>query len=207
MLCSELKIDSHRVRLGKLSDHEWESLGKNVGHLAEYPIYIDDTPGISVLELRSKARRLKAERNIGLIIVDYLQLMRLSTRVESRQIEIAMISQSLKNLAKELDIPVLALSQLSRAVESRGDGRPVLSDLRESGAIEQDADVVMFINRPAAYGRETEPELQNKAEVIVAKQRNGPTGEVELIFISRFVQFANKEEYHEEVPTFSEDPF
>jgi replicative DNA helicase len=207
MLCSELKIDSHRVRLGKLSDSEWGSLGKNVGQLAEYPIYIDDTPGISVLELRSKARRLKAERNIGLIIVDYLQLMRLSTRVESRQIEIAMISQSLKNLAKELDIPVLALSQLSRAVESRGDGRPVLSDLRESGAIEQDADVVMFINRPAAYGRETEPEQQNKAEVIVAKQRNGPTGEVELVFISKFVQFANKEEYHEEVPTFSEDPF
>jgi replicative DNA helicase len=207
MLCSELKIDSHRVRLGKLSESEWGSLGKNVGQLAEYPIYIDDTPGISVLELRSKARRLKAERNIGLIIVDYLQLMRLSTRVESRQIEIAMISQSLKNLAKELDIPVLALSQLSRAVESRGDGRPVLSDLRESGAIEQDADVVMFINRPAAYGRETEPEQQNKAEVIVAKQRNGPTGELELVFISKFVQFANKEEYHEEVPTFSEDPF
>jgi len=207
MLCSEARIDSHRVRLGRLTEKEWESLGRHVGSLAEYPIYIDDTPGISILELRSKARRLKAEHNIGLIVVDYLQLLRLSTRVESRQIEIAMISQSLKNLAKELDVPVLSLSQLSRAVESRGDGKPVLSDLRESGAIEQDADVVMFINRPAAYGREVEPELQNKAEVIVSKQRNGPTGEVDLVFINEYVQFANKEEYHDEVPVLSDDPF
>jgi len=207
MLCSEARIDSHRVRLGRLTEKEWESLGRHVGSLAEYPIYIDDTPGISILELRSKARRLKAEHNIGLIVVDYLQLLRLSTRVESRQIEIAMISQSLKNLAKELDIPVLSLSQLSRAVESRGDGKPVLSDLRESGAIEQDADVVMFINRPAAYGREVEPELQNKAEIIVSKQRNGPTGEVDLVFINEYVQFANREEYHDEVPVLSDDPF
>ena len=207
MLCSEAKIDSHRVRQGRLVDKEWERLGRYVGQLAEYPIYIDDTPGISILELRSKARRLKAEHNIGLIVVDYLQLLRSSKRAESRQIEIAMISQALKNLAKELDVPVLSLSQLSRAIESRGDGKPVLSDLRESGAIEQDADVVMFINRPAAYGREVEPELQNKAEVIVAKQRNGPTGEVDLIFISEYVQFANREEYHEEVPVLSDDPF
>jgi replicative DNA helicase len=208
LLASESKIDSHRIRLGKLKDEEWGRLGERVGQLAEYPIYIDDTPGISVLELRSKARRLKAEHNIGLLVVDYLQLMRSTGRVESRQIEIAMISQALKNLAKELDIPVLALSQLSRAVESRGgDGKPMLSDLRESGAIEQDADVVMFINRPAAYGREVEPELQNKAEVIVAKQRNGPTGEVDLIFLNEFVQFANAEEYHEEIPILSDDPF
>ena len=207
MLCSEARIDSHRVRLGRLTDKEWGSLGSHVGQLAEFPLYIDDTPGISILELRSKARRLKAEHNIGLIVVDYLQLLRSSTRAESRQIEIAMISQSLKNLAKELDVPVLALSQLSRPVESRGDGKPMLSDLRESGAIEQDADVVMFINRPAAYGREVEPELQNRADVIVAKQRNGPTGEFDLVFISEFVQFANKEEYHEEVPMLSDDPF
>ena len=207
MLCSEARIDSHRVRLGRLTDKEWENLGRHVGHLAEYPLYIDDTPGISILELRSKARRLKAEHNIGLIVVDYLQLLRASSRAESRQIEIAMISQALKNLAKELDVPVLSLSQLSRAVESRGDGKPMLSDLRESGAIEQDADVVMFINRPAAYGREVEPELQNKADVVVAKQRNGPTGEVELVFINEFVQFANREEYHEEVPILSDDPF
>ena len=208
MLCSEAKIDSHRVRLGKLTEEEWQRLGQYVGQLAEYPLYIDDTPGISILELRSKARRLKAEHNVGLIVVDYLQLLRSSGRVESRQIEIAMISQALKNLAKELDVPVLSLSQLSRAVESRGgDGRPMLSDLRESGAIEQDADFVMFINRPAAYGREVEPELQNKAEVIVAKQRNGPTGEVDLIFLNEFVQFANREEYHDEVPILSDDPF
>lgn len=208
MLSSEARIDSHRVRIGKLTESEWERLGRYVGQLAEYPIYVDDTPGISVLELRSKARRLKAEHNIGLIVVDYLQLMRLASRVESRQIEIAMISQTLKNLAKELEIPVLALSQLSRAVESRGgDGRPVLSDLRESGAIEQDADVVMFINRPGAYGREVEPELANKAEIIVAKQRNGPTGEIDLVFLSEFVLFANVEEYHEEVPVLSDDLF
>jgi len=207
MLCSEARIDSHRVRLGRLTEKEWERLGRYVGQLANYPLYIDDTPGISILELRSKARRLKAEHNIGLIVVDYLQLLRSSTRVESRQIEIAMISQALKNLAKELDVPVLSLSQLSRAVESRGDGKPVLSDLRESGAIEQDADVVMFINRPAAYGREVEPELQNKAEVIVAKQRNGPTGEVDLVFVSEYVQFANREDYHDEVPVLADDPF
>ncbi|MDZ7722142.1 MAG: replicative DNA helicase [candidate division KSB1 bacterium] len=210
MLCSEARVDSHRARIGRLKDEEWARLSKYAGVLAEMPFYIDDTPGISVLELRSKARRLKVEHNVGLIIVDYLQLLRLSTRAESRQIEIAMISQSLKNLAKELDTPVLSLSQLSRAVESRGgDGKPMLSDLRESGAIEQDADVVMFINRPAAYGREVEPELQNVAEVIIAKQRNGPVGEVELVFLSEFIQFANKEEYRDvpETQTLSQEPF
>jgi len=208
MICTEAKLDSHKVRRGKLSEKEWQVLIDHADKLNKYPIYIDDTPGISILEVRSKARRLKAEKNIGLIIVDYLQLLRLSTRVESRQIEIAMISQSLKNLAKELDIPVLSLSQLSRAVESRGgEGRPVLSDLRESGAIEQDADVVMFINRPVVHNRDIEPELRNKADVIIAKQRNGPTGEVELVFIDEYVQFAGKDEYHDEVPILSEDPF
>lgn len=208
LLCSEAKIDSHKVRLGKLTEKEWQRLVTFAGKLADYPIYVDDTPGMSILELRSKARRLKAEHNIGLVVVDYLQLLRGSSRVESRQIEIAMISQALKNLAKELDVPVLSLSQLSRAIESRGgDGKPLLSDLRESGAIEQDADVVLFINRHAAYGREVDPELRNRAEVIVAKQRNGPTGEVELVFLNEYVQFANKEEYHEEVPTLSESPF
>ncbi|MBN1560970.1 replicative DNA helicase [candidate division KSB1 bacterium] len=208
MLCTEARIDMQRVRLGRLTEKEWERLGQHVGQLAAYDLYIDDTPGISVLELRSKARRLKAEHNIGLIIVDYLQLMRSSTRAESRQIEIAMISQSLKNLAKELDIPVLSLSQLSRAVESRGgDGRPVLSDLRESGAIEQDADVVMFINRPGAHGRDVDPETMHKAQIIIAKQRNGPIGEIDLVFVSEYVQFANTEEFHEEVAVLSEDPF
>ncbi len=207
MLCSEARIDSQRVRLGKLSQAEWNALLESAGRMSTYPIFIDDTPGISVLELRSKARRLKAEHNIGLIVVDYLQLMRLSTRAENRQIEIAMISQSLKNLAKELDIPVLALSQLSRAVEARTDGRPMLSDLRESGAIEQDADVVLFIYRPSVAKGESDSDGQSKAEIIVAKQRNGPTGELDLVFISKFVQFANIEEYREEIPVIREDPF
>lgn len=210
MLCSEARVESHKARIGRLKDEEWARLSKYAGFLADMPFYIDDTPGISVLELRSKARRLKAEHGVGLIVVDYLQLLRLSTRTESRQIEIAMISQSLKNLAKELDIPVLALSQLSRAVESRGgDGKPMLSDLRESGAIEQDADVVMFINRPAAYGREVEPDLQNIAEIIIAKQRNGPVGEIQLVFMNQYILFANKEEHHEvpETQTISPTPF
>ncbi|MDZ7345928.1 MAG: replicative DNA helicase, partial [candidate division KSB1 bacterium] len=206
MLCSEARLDSHRVRLGKLTESEWQLLAQSASKLFSMPIFIDDTPGITVLELRSKARRLKAEHNIGLIVIDYLQLMRLATRVENRQIEIAMISQSLKNLAKELDIPVLALSQLSRAVEARSDGRPVLSDLRESGAIEQDADVVIFIHRPA-QAKGDEIDGQTRAEVIVAKQRNGPTGDIELVFLSKYVQFANLEDYREEIPVLREDLF
>ncbi|MDZ7371387.1 MAG: replicative DNA helicase [candidate division KSB1 bacterium] len=206
MLCSEARLDSHRVRLGKLTESEWQLLAQSASKLFSMPIFIDDTPGITVLELRSKARRLKAEHNIGLIVIDYLQLMRLATRVENRQIEIAMISQSLKNLAKELDIPVLALSQLSRAVEARSDGRPVLSDLRESGAIEQDADVVIFIHRPA-QAKGDEIDGQTRAEIIVAKQRNGPTGDIELVFLSKYVQFANLEDYREEIPVFREDLF
>ncbi len=208
LLSSEARVNSHKTRIGKLSDEEWARLSTTAGRLAELPIYIDDTPGISVLELRSKARRLKVEHNVGLIVVDYLQLLRPPSRAENRQNEIMMISQSLKNLSKELDIPVLSLSQLSRAVETRGtNARPMLSDLRESGAIEQDADVVMFINRPGAYGREVEPELANMADVIVAKQRNGPTGEVELVFVSEYIQFVNKEEHHENIPTISQDRF
>ncbi len=208
MLCSEARVDSHAVRTGRLPENQWQNLSRVAGQLAEAPIYIDDTPGINIMELRSKARRLKVEHDIGLIVVDYLQLLRGVGRVESRQIEIAQISQSLKNLAKELDIPVLSLSQLSRAVESRGgDHRPMLSDLRESGAIEQDADVVMFIYRPAAYGV-VEPELENVAEIIIAKQRNGPVGTVELVFLRDFVQFADKDVHHAlEVPTIKSDPF
>lgn len=195
MLCSESHVDSHKLRTGKLPDEEWQKLSMSVGRLAEAPIYIDDSPALSVLEIRAKARRLKAENKIGLLIVDYLQLVKGPRDAESRQIEISLISQSLKALAKELDIPVVALSQLSRAVESRGgDRRPILSDLRESGAIEQDADVVMFIYRPEAYAskeRPVAPEEQGIAEIIIAKQRNGPTDTVKLAFVKEYVLFAN----------------
>jgi replicative DNA helicase len=207
MLCSEAKVDSHKVRTGKLPDNEWQKLSMTVGRLSDLPLYIDDTPGINILELRSKARRLRAEHKIQLLVIDYLQLVRGVGRIESRQIEISMISQSLKNLAKELDIPVVALSQLSRAVEARGGERmPLLSDLRESGAIEQDADVVMFIYRPAAYPP-VEPELENIAKINVAKQRNGPTDTIELVFVREYVQFASKEQFAEELPAISPDLF
>ncbi len=206
MLCSEARVDSHKLRIGKLAESDYMRLSMSVGRLAEAPIYIDDTPGMSILEVRSKARRLKAEHDIGLLVIDYLQLIRGGGRVESRQIEIALISQSLKALAKELDIPVVALSQLSRAVESRGGERkPVLSDLRESGAIEQDADVVMFIYRPGFYTQD--PADENLAEVNVAKQRNGPVGTFGLVFKREYVTFENKESFREELPELSPAPF
>ena len=160
-----------------------------MGSLAEAPIYLDDTPALTVLELRAKARRLKAEHDIGMIVVDYLQLMQGPKGVESRQQEISVISRSLKALAKELSIPVVALSQLSRAVEQRSDKKPQLSDLRESGAIEQDADVVIFLYRPWVYTQDDEDE--GKADVIVAKQRNGPTGSIKASFISKYAKFEN----------------
>ena len=189
MLCSEAKVDSHKVRVGKLPDNEWTKLSMAVGHLAQAPIFVDDTPAMNILEIRAKARRLKSEHKIGMVIIDYLQLIQGPARSESRQQEISAISQSLKALAKELDIPVVALSQLSRAVESRGgERRPLLSDLRESGAIEQDADVVLFIYRPEVYGP---VEREGIAEIIIGKQRNGPVGHVDLAFIQEYVQFAN----------------
>jgi replicative DNA helicase len=190
MLCSEARVDAHQLRTGHLADRHWSSLTTAAGSLSEAPIWIDDTPAMTVLEMRSKARRLKTEADIGVIIVDYLQLMHGLGRQESRQQEISEISRSLKGLAKELDVPVLALSQLSRAVETRGgDRRPILSDLRESGAIEQDADVVAFIYRPEVYDRS--PENLGIAEVIVGKQRNGPTGTVRLAFSSECTRFDN----------------
>ena len=189
MLCSEARVDQHKVRTGRLPNEEWVKLSTSVGQLAEAPVFIDDTPAISILEIRAKARRLKSEHNIGLVVIDYLQLVRGTPGVESRQIEISMISQSMKALAKELDVPVLALSQLSRAVETRGgERRPILSDLRESGAIEQDADVVMFIYRPEVYGDE---EKRGIAEIIIGKQRSGPTATVELAFLKEWVLFSN----------------
>ena len=197
LLCAEARVDSHYVRTGKLPSKLWRNLSVSAGSLEDAPIYLDDTPALSVLELRAKARRLKAEHNINMIVVDYLQLMQGPKGVESRQQEISVISRSLKALAKELNIPVIALSQLSRAVEQRADRKPQLSDLRESGAIEQDADVVIFLYRPWIYSQEDEDE--GKAEVIIAKQRNGPTGTIQASFISKYARFENFSE--------SETPF
>jgi len=196
LLCAEARVDSHFVRTGNLPKTHWKNLSIAVGSLAEAPIYLDDTPALTVLELRAKARRLKAKNNIGMIVIDYLQLMDGPKGVESRQQEISIISRSLKGLAKELDIPVIALSQLSRAVEQRADKQPQLSDLRESGAIEQDADVVIFLYRPWVYSQEDEDE--GKAKIIIAKQRNGPTGAVEASFISKYARFENLS--HSETP-------
>ncbi len=191
MLCSEGRVDAHRFRAGFLSRDEWARLAGALGSLAEARIFIDDTPGISVLEMRAKARRLAAEqKQLDLIIVDYLQLMSGSSRrVESRQQEVSQISRELKGLAKELNVPLVALSQLSRAPESRTDHRPQLSDLRESGSLEQDADVVAFIYREEQYNRTEENEGQ--ADILIAKQRNGPTGSVKLAFLKEFTRFEN----------------
>jgi len=189
MLCSHARVDAHKVRTGYLSTSDWPRLTAAAGKLSDAPIFIDDTAAISVMELRAKARRLKAHHDIKLLIVDYLQLMRGLGQVESRQQEISDISRSLKALARELNIPVIAISQLSRAVESRNDHRPQLSDLRESGAIEQDADVVALILREEYY-RPT-PENQGIAEVIIAKQRNGPVGTIKLAFIKEYTRFEN----------------
>jgi replicative DNA helicase len=188
-------IDGQKLRLGQLNDDEYDRMTEAIGRLSEAPIYIDDTPAASPNEIRSKSRRLYAERGLDMIIIDYLQLMRSTGRVENRVQEIAQISRSLKALARELKVPVIALSQLSRAVESRPDKRPQLSDLRESGSIEQDADVVMFLFREDAYDRATE--RPNIMEIIVAKHRNGPTGSVELYFNRAQSRFADLEYYKE----------
>lgn len=193
MMCSEARIDSHRLRTGNLRDEDWAKLSGAVGRLADKPIFIDDTPSIGILEVRAKARRLFARHSPGIIIVDYLQLMQSYRRVENRQQEIAEISRGLKILAKELEVPVIALSQLSRAVEHRSDKKPQLSDLRESGAIEQDADIVMFIHRNV-YGSADDinaAEERASAEVIIAKHRNGPTGVVSLYFNEHCTRFEN----------------
>ncbi len=191
MLCSHARIDAHKVRTGFLAERDFPDLVNAAGRLAAAPLFIDDTPGISVMELRAKARRLKAEHDIRLIVIDYLQLMQgpASSR-ENRQQEISEISRSLKSLARELSIPVIVLSQLNRAVESRQDHRPMLSDLRESGAIEQDADVVILLMRREYYEKDNE-NIKGLAEVIVAKQRNGPVGDVTLTFNDRYTRFDN----------------
>ena len=191
MLCSEARIDHSRVRSGYLADREFPALVMAAGKLAEIPIYIDDTPAISVLELRAKARRLvrDREKKIGLIIVDYLQLMRGARTASNREQEISDISRSMKALAKELSVPVIAISQLNRRVEDRGDKRPMMADLRESGAIEQDADLIAFVFREVVYNENVDD--PNVAEIIVSKQRNGPTGTVRLTFFKEFTRFEN----------------
>ncbi|MGH3058139.1 MAG: replicative DNA helicase [Gaiellaceae bacterium] len=191
LMCSEAKVESQRLRTGKLSADDWPRLTAACDKLAKAPIYVDDTGSITMMEIRSKARRLKSKHpDLGLIIVDYLQLMTSGTTAENRVQEVSQISRSLKVLARDLDVPIIALSQLSRAVEQRHDKRPILSDLRESGSIEQDADIVMFIYRDEYYNAE-ESEQQGLAEVIVAKHRNGPTDTVKLSFLKRYAKFSD----------------
>jgi replicative DNA helicase len=214
LLCSKAQIDIHRLRGGRLSPKEIRNLGIAAGPLHDAKIFIDDTPAINVMEIRAKCRRLKAKDELGLVIIDYLQLMSSVEKTENRQQEISQISRSLKGIAKELQVPVIALSQLSRAVEQRtGNHRPQLSDLRESGAIEQDADLVLFIYRESVYLRNKEDgtnseeynESKNKAEIIIGKQRNGPVGSINVSFIDKYASFQNLDTVHvhtQEVPNF-----
>jgi replicative DNA helicase len=195
MLTAEAEVDSHRFRGGFLSESDYGRLSTALGRLADAKVFIDDSAGLGVLEMRAKARRLKAEHGLDLLVIDYLQLMQGRGRFENRNQELASISRSLKALAKELEVPVLALSQLSRAPEARSDHRPMLADLRESGALEQDADVVMFIFREEQY--DPTPENENLAEIIISKQRNGPTGVVKLAFLKQHTRFANLSLAHE----------
>ncbi len=199
ILCAEAELDAFAVRTGKLPLNQSYKLSKGAAQLVKLPIYIDDSPAQTVLEIRAKTRRMVKERGVGLIMIDYLQLMHGSDKSDSREREISHISRSLKALAKELEIPIVALAQLNREVEKRVDKRPQLSDLRESGSIEQDADVVMFIHRPEYYDRkpdrENDPKSDNSgaAEIIIAKHRNGPTGTVELLFVEQFAKFVSKD--------------
>ena len=193
ILCSEAMVDSNKVRTGKLEENDWTKLAESIGPLSESEIYIDDTPGISITEIRAKCRKLKLEKNIGMVVIDYLQLVQGSNgrRSGNREQEISEISRSLKILAKEINAPVIALSQLSRAVEQRPDHKPMLSDLRESGAIEQDSDIVMFLYRDDYYNKETEK--RDIAEVIIAKHRGGSTGTIELLWLGNYTKFVNLE--------------
>ncbi len=189
LLCAEAMIDSRKLRTGPLTEEDWQRLTRTAGYLARAPLFIDDTPSLTVRELRVKAKRLQAEHGLGLLVIDYLQLMQATRRAENRQQEMTEISRSLKALAKELNVPIVALSQLSRAVEQRHDKRPIMSDLRESGALEQDADVIIFIYRDEYYYPDTEN--RGVAEIIVAKQRNGPVGTVELGFLKEYARFVS----------------
>ncbi|ADI00787.1 replicative DNA helicase [Salisediminibacterium selenitireducens] len=197
MLCAEGNIDAQRLRTGRLEDDDWQRLTMAMGSLSKAGIYIDDTPGIKVKEIRSKCRKLKQERGLGMIMIDYLQLISGDARSsEGRQQEVSEISRELKGLARELEVPVIALSQLSRGVESRQDKRPMMSDIRESGSIEQDADIVAFLYRDDYYDQESEN--KDTIEIIIAKQRNGPVGTVELAFVKHYNKFVNLERRHDE---------
>ena len=196
MLSSEANVELQKIRTGDLTEEDWVKLVNAATPLSQAPIFIDDTPGVTAMEVRSKARRLKMEHNIGMVVIDYLQLMSGRGKTESRQQEVSEISRSLKALARELQVPIVALSQLSRGPEARQDHRPMLSDLRDSGAIEQDADLVVFLYRDEYYNPDTEQ--QNIAEAIIAKQRNGPTGTVELVWLGQYTKFANYERHRED---------
>ena len=193
LMCAEARVDAHKVRTGRLPEDEWKKLSTSVGRLYKAKFFIDDTPALGILELRAKARRLKAEHDVGLLIVDYLKLMQ-GPRSQSREQEISAISRSLKALAKELNIPVIALSQLNRSVEARTDKRPALADLRESGAIEQDADVVIFVHSPEMYGIDEQQGegTEGLAEIIIGKQRNGPVDTIKLQFVKQYARFENR---------------
>ena len=191
LLCAEARVDSSRIRSGYFSRDDWDALTDAAGVLSEAPIYIDDSADITAIEIRAKSRRLKMEKNLGLVIVDYLQLMKGRPHLERRDLEISEISRSLKSLAKELEVPVIALSQLNRKLEERSDKRPMLSDLRESGSLEQDADVVAFIYRDEVYNREENNPNRGKAEIILGKQRNGPIGSASLVFLNTYTRFEN----------------
>ncbi|MCF6236877.1 MAG: replicative DNA helicase [Gammaproteobacteria bacterium] len=189
MMSSLGRIDQHKIRSGKLEDDDWPRLTSAVGMLAEVPIFIDDSPALTPTELRAKARRLKREHNLGMIVIDYLQLMQVNGKSDNRTAEISEISRSLKGLAKELNVPVIALSQLNRSLEQRPNKRPIMSDLRESGAIEQDADVIVFIYRDEVYNDDS-PD-KGTAEIIIGKQRNGPIGKIRLTFLGKYTRFEN----------------
>ncbi len=197
LITAEAKVNSHQVRNGKLPKDDWKKLSAAAGPLSEAKFFIDDTPGLNIMEIRAKARRLKADKKIDILIIDYMQLITGFDKSESRQQEISMISRSLKALAKELDIPVIALSQLSRAPEARTNHRPIMSDLRESGAIEQDADIVLFVYRKFVYSRSEED--KGIGELIISKHRNGPTGSIEVAFIDSYARFENLTQYDEEM--------
>ncbi|WP_442954377.1 replicative DNA helicase [Paenibacillus sp. MMS18-CY102] len=197
MVCAESNVDANRMRTGFLEGDDWEKLTMAIGALSEAEIYIDDTPGITVADIRAKCRRLKKERNLGMILIDYLQLIQGRGKAgENRQQEVSEISRTLKQIARELEVPVIALSQLSRGVEQRQDKRPMMSDLRESGSIEQDADIVAFLYRDDYYDKESEK--KNIIEIIIAKQRNGPVGTVELAFLKQFNKFVGLDRQHQE---------
>jgi replicative DNA helicase len=192
ILSSEALVDSHRLRIGRLHDADWNKVGHAISRLSDAPIFIDDNPNLTVMDIRARARRLKkTEGDLGLVVVDYLQLMTGRGRAENRQVEVSEISRGLKILARELEVPVVALSQLSRGLEARQDKRPMLSDLRESGSIEQDADVVLFIYREEQYDPDTPLDRRGMAEIIVAKHRNGRTGSVHLAFLNQYARFDN----------------